>query len=245
MNPTKDQKEESFFDSFLTLARNIPDGNWLRGESPDYLLTTNNSRIGLEITILTTLKAGNQYEMTAIRTAQDKAITLAKELAVKSNLPPVEVEVKFQNDRAGIDVDLASQELYTCVKKYLKEIDNSKLWHKNTNNSKIFSGFNIRMGTLNGKQWLSDHRWGRLNINFIHVDPIGKLQNCIDKKHRKLSLYLEKCDKCWLLIGVDEWTAPEAFDISINGIKHLFHSNFERVYFLRNTERKLYRLRIK
>jgi CRISPR/Cas system CSM-associated protein Csm2 small subunit len=245
LNPSSEQKEKSFFDSFIALESNLPVGNWDKSESPDYLLVKKNIVIGLEITTLTEPKSKRQYEMTAIRTAQDKAISMAKELAIKNDLSPLEVKVKYKNDRAGIDISLASKELYKIVEKYSQEIDNSKLWWKYIKSSRVFSEFSIRLGTSNGRMWLQEHRWSRLHRNWVGMDPIPEIQSCIYKKHLKLKSYLKKCDKCWLLIGVDEWTAPEAFELTEKSLKHLFESKFDRVYFLRNIERKLYRLKKK
>ena len=55
---------------------------------------------------------------------------------------------------------------------------------------------------------------------------------------------MKKCDKCWLLIGVNEWAAPEAVAITEELKSHVFSGDFQRLFFLRNIEGVVVELRI-
>jgi hypothetical protein len=44
-NPSKEEKESSFFDSFVSTAKDLPCGEWARAEAPDYILRTDKKNI--------------------------------------------------------------------------------------------------------------------------------------------------------------------------------------------------------
>jgi hypothetical protein len=103
----------------------------------------------------------------------------------------------------------------------------------------------IQLGTVHGQKWLDDHRWSRDHLNVVTVDPITLLQEAIDKKEGKLQDYLAKCDECWLLVGVDEWTAPEAIHFTQRGTDYVYRCRFSKLFFLRNIQGLLVELRLK
>ncbi len=236
--PLKPQRENSFFETFISFESDIPEGQWKRGEAPDYILTTPTVKIGLEITSLVS------SQMAGIRHAQDQAFAIAQKMAAEQDIPIMEVYAKFRDERASIVATEAASELVDIVKKKLQELDDTKSHLLDSYNSKYFSTIIVNLGTRNGNKWLDLHRWHRAHINWVKQDPITELQQAINMKARKLSRYLKKCNECWLLIGVDEWTAPEAIHFSCQGFEHIFRCSFSRAYFLRNIEGKLTRLEL-
>ena len=102
----------------------------------------------------------------------------------------------------------------------------------------------IHLGTSQDRPWRDHHRWSRLHINWVRIDPIAHPQNAADKKAKLHGTYLVQCDECWLLIGVDEWTAPEAVAVTDRTLSHEYDCPFARLYFLKNVEGHLDRLRI-
>lgn len=236
--PSNRQRENSFFETFVSLALDIPLGHWQKDEAPDYLLTTLTTKIGLEITSLIS------RQMAGIRNSQDQAFALARKMAAEENMPIMEVQAKFREERAPIKPTEAAVELVDIVKKKLPELDDTKGYLLSEFDGKYFSTIIVNLGTRNGNKWLDSHRWHRAHINWVKQDPIVELQQALDEKATRLPQYLQKCNECWLLVGVDEWTAPEAIYFSSQGFEHVFSCNFSRAYFLRNIEGKLTRLKL-
>ncbi len=236
--PSKPQRENSFFETFVSLESDIPVGQWKKDEAPDYILTTPTIKIGLEITSLVS------SQMAGIRNSQDQAFAIAQKMAAEQDIPIMEVRAKFRDERASIEATEAAVELVDIVKKKLPELDDTKSHLLNGYNSKYFSTIIVNLGTRNDNKWLKSHRWHRAHINWVKRDPITELQQAIDMKATKLTQYLKKCNECWLLVGVDEWTAPEAICFSSQGFEHVFGCSFSRAYFLRNIEGKLTRLKL-
>lgn len=169
---------------------------------------------------------------------------IARDLAISHSIPPLEVKVKFSSDHQPVDEQSAGIELFQFVIDQLPNINDKKSCHFHNIGSRYFSWIIIHLGTAFGQQWLKEHRWGRIHAGFVRIDPIHEIQSVIDKKSRKISQYLKHCKECWLLIGVDEWTAPEAATLTEIGANTIYQFPFTRVYFLRNIERKLYRLTV-
>lgn len=244
IDPSGEQKERSFFDSFLTLADDLPGGNWQRQESPDYVLEGINRTFGLELTTLVLPSPKGRPPLAAVRRSQEEVFGIARDLAISHSIPPLEVKVKFSSDHQPVDEQSAGIELFQFVIDQLPNINDKKSCHFHNIGSRYFSWIIIHLGTASGQQWLKEHRWGRIHAGFVRIDPIHEIQSVIDKKSRKISQYLKHCKECWLLIGVDEWTAPEAATLTEIGANTIYQFPFTRVYFLRNIERKLYRLTV-
>jgi hypothetical protein len=238
-NPTKSEKEQSFFDTFLSVKKDLPIEKWEKGESPDYILYISREKIGLELTTLVLNTPNKGIPLASIRAAQNNCLKKATELAKQNGLEPAEVQVKFRSDDDPIDVDIAAKELVEFLKKEIPKIDDSKSWHYYESGLKYSQWIIIHLGTVNGHKWLPHHRCIRIHMNWMLKD-----QSRIDVKQTKVSKYLQRCDKCWLLIGVDEGTAPEAVYITKETENHVFFGDFERLFFLLNFEGRVAELKI-
>jgi len=244
-NPNKFQKEQSFFDTFLSKIEGITIDSWDKGESPDYILHANKMTIGMEVTSLVLNSPNVEEPLAAIRAAQTKCLLNAAKLAKEEELEPVEVKVHFRSDYTPIDIEYASRELFEYVKRRLGEIDDSETWHEYETGLKYSEWISIKLGTTNGHRWLDYHRFDRIYMNLMDVDPLEAIQERINAKQQKIHTYLKKCNECWLLIGVDECTTPEAVAITERTIKHAFDGTFQRLFFLLNVKSQLFELDIK
>ena len=56
------------------------------------------------------------------------------------------------------------------------------------------------------------------------------LQNCIDKKNKKIKAYNKKCSKCYLLIIVPDSYNGNYCSFDNKLIEHKFNSEFEKVF---------------
>src|SRR4030042_6830250 len=105
-NPNKSEKEQSFFETFLSAKRSdLNIEKYDKGESPDYILYISQEKIGLEVTALV------RDELAAIRTAQNKCLQRGTELARQKDLPIVVVKVEFRSSHDPIYIDEADKEL--------------------------------------------------------------------------------------------------------------------------------------
>lgn len=239
-NPNRLEKEQSFFETFRSVRKDLHIQNPRRGEppEPDYLFSVSQKRIGFEVT------SPVKELLAPIRTDQDKCLKKAGQIAKQIGLETVEVKVQFRSDHDPIDIDKAAEELVQFVKKEIPRIDNTKSWHYYALGLKYIKWISIHLGTVNGRTWLIHHRFERIHMNWMSINPIDAIQSLIDKKQSRYPDYIQSCDKCWLLIGVNEWTAPEAVAITEELGSHVFSGDFQRLFFLRNIECSVVELRI-
>ena len=238
-NPDKSEKEDSFLETFLSAKKGLPIKKPHRGipPEPDYIFDLSQKKIGLEVT------SPVKELLAAIRDAQNKCLKKAAQIAKQTGLETVEVQAQFRLDHDPIDINKAAEELVEFVKKEIPKVDATKSHHCYESGLKYFKWIIIRLGTVNGHKWLHHHRFERIHMVWMR-NPISEIQSLIDKKQPKYLKYIQSCDECWLLIGVDEWTAPEAVAITEELESHVFSGDFQRLFFLRNIERKLRELKI-
>ena len=239
-NPNKLEKEQSFFETFRSARTDLHIRNPRRGKppEPDYLFSISQKKIGLEVT------SPVKELLAPLRTDQDKCLKKACQIAKQIGLETVEVKVQFRSDHDPICIDKAAEELVQFVKKEIPKIDDTKSWHYYESGLKYIKWISIHLGTVNGRTWLPNHRFEWPNVNWMERDPIDRIQSRIDEKQLKYPGYIQSCDECWLLIGVNEWTAPEAVAITNETKNHVFSGAFQRLFFLRNIEGIVVELKI-
>ncbi len=238
-NPNKWEKEQSFFETFRSARTDLHIQNSRRGKppEPDYLFSISQKKIGLEVT------SPVKELLAPLRTDQDKCLKKAGQIAKQIGLKTVEVKVQFRSDRDLIDIDKAAEELVEFVKEKIPKIDDTKSWPYYESGLKHIKWIIIRLGKINGHTLLPHHSFERIHVNWLRTG-IDEIQNLINKKQSKIPNYKKQCDECWLLIGVNEWTAPEAVAITDELQRHVFLGDFERLFFLKNIEGIVVELKI-
>jgi hypothetical protein len=198
-NPNKSEREQSFFERFLSATKDcLYIEKWEKMESPDRILYISHEKIGLEITALV------REESAAIVAAQNRCLQKAADLAMQKWLPIIKVEVEFCSNRDPINIDEAATELVEFVEKNIPNIRGANTWHCSESGLTYSKQISIRLEPVNGRKRLPDCRFERVHMNWLRRTTIDEIQSRIDEKQSKISDYLKKCDKCWLLIGVNE-----------------------------------------
>ena len=177
----------------------------------------------------------NNPSLASIRAAQNKCFIKAQKLAESSNIPPLDVKAKFVSDSRFVDADFAAKELYNFVVNKLPDIPEQGVLDIKNKELTYFDWIRIRRSEEND--------WYRLHVYVSKINPTEEISKALANKQAKYSEYLNCCDKCWLLIGIDEWTAPEAFNVN-EDLDFTFKCDFERVFFLHNITDKLVELKI-
>lgn len=236
VNPSKDQFERLMFETLKTKIDDFPCGKIEKQESPDFIIKEPDRTVGIEVTRVTNTNHAGPTPLTEIRGAQFKCLKIAKQILVEERVVPVEVKVKFRDDHARIDIKNAARELCNFILEKVDSIDDTKTWHYYESELKHISWISIHLDTAFGKKWLNEHRVQLIHMNYVNTNPHDIIQKAIDRKNAKLATYQKECDECWLIIGVNEITAPEAITILNNDDSTQYFSNFARTYFVRGVE---------
>lgn len=222
---------------------NIPVDEITEDEGPDFLISTNGSKYGIEITSIR-----QNATLSAIAGNHRKIVQKACRKAIEEGMEPVDIKVWFKNNRiinVQQFINNASEYLYELIEKSIQVIKSA-----NGNIIKIEckkNNYNINQitahwHTKDGHKWLSNHRWQTQEPGYVSIDFFDILQNEISKKNKKIQDYLKKCSSCWLLIVVDRSKLDEHFDYEFMNHNHRYQSKFEKTYYFDLMENKVYQL---
>lgn len=230
--PKKEEREISHMQNFVSLFKDFKIEKWEKKEPPfpDFIIYKETSTIGIEHTSL----INNQ--LMEIKKAQEKCFKIAMEMAKEHKVVPLVVNAKFISNSRFLNIQQSAQELYDFVFNSLSSIPKKNYLDKKPKNLQYFDWIRIRNS--------ESHDWCELKIFISDINPIEKIINTIKSKEKKISNYLKHCDACWLLIGVDEFNAPEAIKLT-DELNYKFESEFDRIFVLHNYEDDLVELKTK
>ena len=243
LNPTDDQFERQVVEILNTEIEDFPCGELKKHESPDFIVKAPDKTVGIEITRPINPNPTGSTPLTMIRDAQNKCLVKLRHIIANKRDAPLEVKVKFRDDQAPIDIDEAARELSAFVLEEADSIDDTKTWHFYESGLNYISWVSIHLDTVHGKKWLYEHRVERIIMNWVNAHPHEIIQKAIDSKNAKLAKYLGQCDECWLIIGVNELTAPEAI-VLLEDHDSTYLSDFTRTYFVSAVKGSVKRLKV-
>lgn len=243
LNPSDDQFEWQMVSTLKTEIEDFPCGEIQKQESPDFIIRAPDKTVGIEVTRAINPNPTNPTPLTEIRGAQFKCLKMARQILANKRDAPVEVEVKFRDDQTRIDIKEAARELCDFVLEKVDNIDDTKTWHYYESELKHISWISIHLDTAHGKKWLNEHRVNLILMNWVNTNPHEIIQKAIDSKKAKLAGYQGQCDECWLIIGVNELTAPEAIKV-LEIDDSTYFSDFARTYFVRAFEGRVCPLKV-
>lgn len=243
MGSTKDKRKKELelrqFELFRKAVLDFPPGEIICDESPDFLVSIDeNNSLGVEL-----VEIRNDSESSDAGHLQ-KLVKKAQCKAEESNLPPLAVDIFFNNSARlrpyGIEY-LATKIVEEVRGEVVADRAMPHSWMPKQDDLKqIIAGFHIRES--NRSIWMADPG-GLVNENFAQC-----LQNTIDSKNKKYSEYREKCTGCWLLVYSDaenlERGGESHYELSEEMKEQEFKSSFERVYFMSGYQSTVTRLRV-
>jgi len=89
------------------------------------------------------------------------------------------------------------------------------------------------------------HVWTVEEVGDVETNFPEQLQQIIDSKAEKISQYLTKCDRCWLIIAALGISGSNFFEISEDMEQNCYKSPFEKVFFMEAFSETLKELKIK
>ncbi|MCF7858025.1 MAG: hypothetical protein K9N07_01680 [Candidatus Cloacimonetes bacterium] len=219
--PRKCEREKSHIQNFKRLFKDFEIEKCEKKDppSPDFLIYKESKRIGIELTSLI------DGSLMKVRNAQKHCFNLAMEMAHKNKIDTLTVNANFISNSRIINFKQAAHELYDFVVKCIEKVPKNDYFDIKPKQLKYFNWIRIRHS--------QDPDWCELKVGFATINPVEEISNLIQKKEKKIKKYLEHCDTCWLLIGIDEFNSPEAFKLT-KEFDTKFRTKFERVFVLSN-----------
>lgn len=233
MKGTKKDRERKTLNSLPAhLAFEVPERDIESREEPDFVLTLDEIRVGVEITDLFMESSSvSLLPEQALENEERCVVNGALELARRNGIPPQLLQCRLSRHFLG-------KKNRRCLVALLYD----RVAANYAKPMEVVSGRErglppeIYSVTLCGLKQ-DDHKWNGACSGFVHDESSLGFQNAIDEKNKLLPKYLETCDTCWLVATASqnggtsliEWSAQTAAINCVNG--------FERVFFVEHGEK--------
>jgi hypothetical protein len=238
---TKKEKERRHLFAFWQLFADFPEGEVQHSDNPDFLVRRRSAVLGIELTGLYWPKLKGKQEPKKVFEAQDRILQRCCEMSKEIGLPPIYAQLHFRWENVSYDIESTAEKVISLIRPFVEKFAPEGMYTSEP--SPVEGITRIRSCRFGGIHRCNDHRWERIYVNSLNVDPITEIQKRIDEKNEKYDDYLLKCQECWLLITADGLYFPEAFHITEKTLSHEFSCQFERFFFMNTIDNEIYELK--
>jgi hypothetical protein len=218
----------------------MPIGEVWHDDKPDFLIYTKDGVIGIEHSLVH-VPERNKHPLQAIESQTDEIISIAKEHAEISGVPPIHAQFHFRirehidrKSRINMARDIARL-VYHEVSNDVEPRTMMELFYPEYDDAIV----SIHIYTLNKD---SKHFWNAARAGWSMEACIDIFQDSISQKEVHIKTYLKKCNICWLLL-VGEAKPSGFVHPNEDTISHKYISSFNSIYYLDLTHRHLQKLK--
>lgn len=241
-NLRKKARERAYLEEFMALCRDVPADRVLDSEEPDFLITTPDGVLGVEVVVylrgqsVSGKMLGGGSSEHADELARGHVVEDARRLFERVDprrLYPRRLNVSCWWDRhVRLDrtkIRQLSAALSDLVVRNLPTVDAPEV---------VLGWCELRHTPLTGfvsHVWVQEALpgdealWANGEGGPITLVP-EQVQALLNHKQKKLPKYLARCDRAWLLIFAGTTTFASMVNADERVRAHLFSSGFERVY---------------
>jgi hypothetical protein len=243
-NSVKQPKEQErrFIDILEQQIADFPSGRLAETESPDFVVTTSNGKIGIEVTKIHRQATSNRLKRE--ESEQEKIANEAVRIFETMNSVALEVKIHFSADnefnkrnRRRLATAIAS-----LVNAYAPTEDGPCVLQNNWTNPETFP-YEIDAIGIYRLASLKRNFWSVASAGFVQEDFVAEMQIVIAKKDALIASY-QTCSEYWLLIAAEGNRASTFFCPSRTTLEHRYCSAFQRIFFLEAFTKKVSELEL-
>lgn len=226
-NSVERQREKYLFNIFQEQYQTFDD--FKHADVPDFLVFNDSETLGIEFTEVYKQSIRNGKTPREDEAIKERILNNAKRMCIKKNTPPLHVGVSFTKSIVKKREKVVTEELFKIVK------NNCPAEHGTVTVDNNFDGdmpnefYSIIISNITGAK---RHFWDSVEASFVDTNFSDQLQNRIDRKTERLSEYLKKCDRCWLVIVALGNNGSSFYEYSMEMEKSSYESPFEKVFFM-------------
>ena len=260
MNKNKIKKQEEkeqityFFNtkfgkSFL-LENNIVDIQ--ESESPDFLLIRKDeTKISLEITQFIAKNKNTKYSQALIRYGNNLCNYAKEHYGVNISILIDKYDKRKFSPKWSDHIDYAYNPGFSKIPP--KDALNKELENILTKNIDNLKSCKLVQEWIQIKDdyfkisidpyicpWTNKYDCMVNNAGKVSFDPINELQNCIDKKNKKVNTYKQNCTKCFLLIYVPSSRYGNYCSFGESSLEYKYNSKFDNIFLFEEKTKKSY-----
>ena len=214
-------------------------GEFVHGDNPDFTGPFNENTLGVEITEIYRPSKSKRKTIRESEIIKERIVSRSRDRANECGLPPLRVSVIFSgNMKYSREAEL-TEALFEIVKNNCPESGNRI-------DLDFYSGISLDFTKIFISNWPGAKIpvWFAMESGFINTDFSDEIQQIIDSKAKKITQYLTKCEKCWLIIAALGVSASNFYEISEKMTKVFYRSPFEKVFFVQVFDKTMKELNI-
>ncbi len=219
----KKARERAAVECLRNIEPHFPAGEFEESERPDFLVRTGEGYLGIEVTEYFRSKLADGTNLQEQDSLRSQIATRATMLCRERTPLGRRMSIRFLHDYnlRTCDVEPIARDLTRLLEKYSSGIV-------------IDSGKELPRGVASVAITCVDHRHhtdvGIVGAVWPSVVDHAKLRKIVDEKSGKLSKYRERCERVWLLIVIDGFSASTAVEVPPDLPQ--FETEFDRVLLL-------------
>ena len=240
-NLNKKELERRFLDGALRLLPSFPRGDIEPGETPDFIITKKNKKIGIEVTRVYIDDSQISDCLQSIESTRARIIKKAEDIYEQSGSPSVYVDLFFNSPihiRKEREVAVAAAIARVVIQNLPLEGESVEVEYVPGNLQPIEVDL-IRIHRIDD---FGNERWNVCDGGSPIHDAIFRIQQTINHKAQKLGACLAKCDEVGLLIVAPSWTPAGMIHPGKESLEHIYQSEFSHTYFYNDSFDQIFEL---
>lgn len=196
-------------------------------DNPDFLVSLNNETIGIEFTEIYMEDKINNKTLREDEAIKERIVEWVRKKAIENNIPPLHVAVIYSGSINKKQEAQVKESLFQIVKNNCPKAGESITFDFEDDIPDIFRSV-IIANIRDAKR----HVWHYTEASFVETNFPKQLQSKIDSKAKKISKYLMKCNKCWLVIVALGYSGSSFFEFSEEMENCTYKSPFDKVFYI-------------
>ncbi|PKL89432.1 MAG: hypothetical protein CVV23_05290 [Ignavibacteriae bacterium HGW-Ignavibacteriae-2] len=239
----KKEEEKYFLLLFKKLYDRFPDGEIISSEKPDFIVKTENSTYGVELSKI--------YQKTKIFNLSPQAsdsigysivnMILNKLNNYEISFLDVLIDFTFQKPYTTKEREKISNVIVKLIIDNIPDENESlRIYNEFENEAQI--PFEVSTMRILNHPFLERNSVSFPRYGFFQHNMINNIQEVLKKKDDKIKIY-KPYDEQWLLIYALGGNSGGFFDPSEETINHKYHTKFDRIFLLISLDNKVYELK--
>ncbi len=238
---TKGITTERFqLDRFLEVFPDAPIGEITKTIHPDFVISNNNSSIGVEITQLFKSNQNNNFAPREIEAFRELIVQLAKDIYIHKYDIPLDVGVLF-SERKLTNSDTSARKLVNIVEKIAS--GNEPLRIVSADEIDMPTEFSLIKVIKTTSH--SSCSWSVSQSGWLSNLDESTIQTAISKKNMKICHYRKRTNEIWLLLVIDQIYLSSSFAVPNTVISYIYDSVFNKTILFSCIDKKWWILNAK
>lgn len=244
MIPSQKEREQFYLDLLRQLMPSFPTGSIDPCEGPDFILTNQTSKIGIEITRLHKSPDASDNHLQVQENERKLLVAEALREYELTRLPCAEVRFIF-SEHTSFNKKNRPNYAKRISALIASQIPSDQSWISLDNHFDDPTKFPYEISHVSiARYGHTSNFWSVSGAGWVQEDFISDLQSLIGKKNSLVAGFRKDCNAHWLVVVIDGMADSTFFEPSLQTLTHVYETSFNRIFLLERFPAKAHELRI-